>query len=233
MKRIPRSTPALIVGLALLLILTTTGGAVAGGLITGKKIKDGTVTSADIKNRTITSKDLAASALAAATGATGPAGPAGPAGASGTTGATGAAGAPGAAGATGPRGFSAWNVIPTGTTVIGSLMWDGAAGGAQNGTDAVSIDLPGIAPVALTNTTVNFKAGNGVSDADATCTGTAAVPTAPAGKVCVYLDSSSLVADLNGHAGMLTTRSFAVEWDPSDTAGQDEFVYATWAYTAP
>jgi hypothetical protein len=231
MKRIPRSTPTIIIGLAVVLLLTTTGGAVAGGLITGKKIKDGTVTSADIKDKTVTSKDLAASALAA-TGATGPAGPIGATGTTGAPGAAGATGVPGAAGAAGARGFSAWDVIPSGTTVTGSVMWDGGTTGAAS-TDLIGIDLPGIAPVALTDGTVNFKAGTNIGDADATCTGSAAVPTAPSGMVCLYTDGSGGVTDIRGYANTLSKRSFYVAWDPSNTAGLDEFVYATWAYTAP
>jgi len=42
------------------------------------------------------------------------------------TGATGAPVLTGAPGAVGPRGFSAWDAIPSGQTVTGSMIWDQA-----------------------------------------------------------------------------------------------------------
>lgn len=50
---------------ALLLVIGTSGGAVAGALITGKQIKDNTVTTRDIRNNTLTLADLAPAARAA------------------------------------------------------------------------------------------------------------------------------------------------------------------------
>lgn len=217
MKSLPRSTPAVVTGVALLMLLTTTGGAVAGGLITGKKIKDGTITSADIKDKTIAKKDLAASALAA-TGATGPAGP---------------PGAPGADGVQGPRGFSAWDVIPSGTVIRGEVQWDHSTTGSQ-ATDLAYIALPGTAPVPLSASTVNFQTGATVIDADATCTGTLDTPTAPPGKVCIYIADTGQMNQLSGGITNLPTKGFIVQWTPGvNTAGQDMWLNATWAYTAP
>lgn len=222
MKRIPRSTPAVIIGLALLLLLTSTGGAVAGGLITSKKIKDGTITSADIKDKSIAKKDLRASALSA-TGANGPAGP---------IGATGAAGAAGAAGANGTRGFSAWDVIPSGVTVMGEDTWDASTTGASS-SDGFIVSLPGVAPVALAEETVNFAAAAGVVDADATCTGTVFAPTAPAGKVCLYVGGKGAVVGISGMINNLPTRAFYVGFTPTGNAGLDQYLSVSWAYTAP
>src|SRR3954471_4295999 len=50
------------------------------------------------------------------------------------------------------------------------------------------VQLPGMAPADLSNGTVNFAAGG--ADADPACSGTATAPTAPAGKVCLYLSSA-------------------------------------------
>ena len=76
MKRWLTHTPVLV--LAAAIFASTAGGAVAGGLVTSKKIKDNTITTRDIKNGTITRADLAASAVTAGprgvTGATGAAG---------------------------------------------------------------------------------------------------------------------------------------------------------------
>jgi hypothetical protein len=219
MKSLPRSTPAVILGVAALMLLTTTGGAVAGSLITSKQIKNGTITGADIKDKAVGVKDLAPAARAA-TGATGPAGPAGPAG---------------AAGAAGPRGYSAWDVIPSGTTVVGEYTWDAATTG-NTGSDAFIVDLPGVAPTALTSTTVGFKSHAAVvpADVDPACTGTPAAPTAPPGKVCLYVIDRGNVATVYGDVNSLPRNSFIVYFNPStNTAGLDEYLTVSWAYTAP
>jgi hypothetical protein len=151
----------------------------------------------------------------------------------------GGTGAAGPTGATGPRGFSAWDTIPSGVTVTGEIIFDGqSAGGAVN--DGVGVTLPGIAPVPLDTTTVNFAAlplGIGAADADATCGGDVIHPSAPSGKVCIYttiadtggIDTTSLQGDI----GNLPSRAFVVNWVPIGAAGSDEFLNATWAYTAP
>ncbi|WP_155992851.1 hypothetical protein [Nocardioides sp. URHA0020] len=78
--------------IVVLLVLASTGGAVAGALITGKQIKDGTITAADIRNRSVATTDLAPATLRALSGRTGRAGPAGQRGPVGATGPAGAAG---------------------------------------------------------------------------------------------------------------------------------------------
>lgn len=143
-----------------------------------------------------------------------------------------APGAAGPAGPTGPRGLSAWDTIPSGRTVTGEYVFDSSTTGATSG-DSISISLPGVAPAALTDASVNFAAGGG--DNDATCTGSAAAPTAPAGKVCVYLVVDNNVQDLEGlRAGTLSDRGFTIAFVPTTaTPGQDMFFNVTWAYTAP
>lgn len=213
MKTFLRSTPALVVGLAVLLLVTTTGGAVAGSLITSAQIQDGTVTSADIRNKTITAKDLAKSAR----GLAGPVGPAGP---------------PGAAGVAGARGLSAWDTIPSGTTVTGEFQWDHSATGGTN-SDFEYVALPGRAPAGVNDSTVNFKPALVVEDPDATCTGTNAVPTAPPGKVCLYLVESGGMTNVSGSGASLTKQGFLVRWIPDGAVGEDMFITVTWAFTAP
>jgi hypothetical protein len=118
-KRSPRTVIGLGV-VALLLILTSTGGAVAGAMITGKQIKDGTITTKDVKDKTLTTTDLSPATLKALAGKPGPAGAQGPAGASGAVGAqgatgpagpTGETGAAGPAGPAGPDGEKGLNVV--------------------------------------------------------------------------------------------------------------------------
>ena len=162
----------------------------------------------------------------------------------------GTAGTPGAAGAQGPKGDrgtngtngtngaagrSAWDVIPSGTTVIGSIVYDTPAG-TKTESDAVGVDLPGVASVPLTDATVNLAAFSGVTNPDPTCTGTAQAPTAPSGKVCIYLSTASggvTTNTIEGIAGQLPTRSFAMTFISTGVSNVDEALYATWAYTAP
>lgn len=86
------------------LLLGSTGGAVAGGLVTGSQIKDGTVTGKDVKNKSLSAKDLNPATVAKLKGGQGPAGPAGPAGTTGSEGARGQAGPEGPQGPQGPQG---------------------------------------------------------------------------------------------------------------------------------
>ncbi len=91
----------------------------------------------------------------------------------------------------------------------------------------------------LDTLTVNFDPNSGAADADPTCVGTLEAPTAPPGQVCIYLSASGGfdVTSLSGDIASPTTRAFFVGWAPSGPAAPhpeyDEFLFATWAYTAP
>lgn len=110
--RATRKTVLTLTASAAALVLTSTGGAVAGSLVTSKQIADNTVRSVDIKNGTLNLRDIRPAARAAlqgqdgADGEQGPAGVAGPAGeASGVAGPTGPAGPRGATGGPGQPGL--------------------------------------------------------------------------------------------------------------------------------
>lgn len=95
------------------------------------------------------------------------------------------------------------------------------------------VQLPGQAPTDLSNATVNF-AGVG-ADADPSCNGTAAAPTAPAGKVCLYLTSGAgagTVVDGQAIPGLAGSRSGFVVHATNATLGETG-AFGTWAYTAP
>lgn len=151
-----------------------------------------------------------------------------------TAGGGGSPGPAGPAGAAGPRGFSAWDVIASGQTVTGEIIFD-THGPGNTDSDTIGVDLPGVAPTPLNSSTVNFATASGAADADATCAGSVVAPTAPGGKVCIYLYQSSgiTLATLTGHTKNLPSHSFVVDFSPIGTTDVDEFLYATWAYTAP
>jgi hypothetical protein len=203
-------------------VVATAATGTAAKLITGKDIKDGSVAA----------KDLAPAVRAklARVGATGPAGPVGRAGA------TGAAGLPGQNGAQGVRGLSAWDTIPSGQTVTGGKRFVVSPAPAGGSTYEFTVDLPGRAPVALTDATVNFSLTGSTATADDTtsCGGTPAAPTAPPGFICLYhVDSEPGTAGLVGNALVAApTRGFNVLWQ-GKMGGGDNFVEFSWAYTAP
>ena len=123
-------------------------------------------------------------------------------------------------------------VIPSGTTVIG--VWGGGA--ATNGEVDFLVSLPAPAPVALTDTTVNFEvSGSGIDD-DPTCAGTVDAPTAPAGKACIY-DGSNVGGspDLSGESiGSDPTANRLGFIVLVETAAPGSVqAHGTWAYTAP
>ena len=144
---------------------------------------------------------------------------------------SGPAGPTGATGASGPRGVSAWDVIPSGQTVTGNF---GLSDSYAIGSYYQSISIPARATAALTTEQINFSADAfaATTDDDATCTGTAAAPTAPAGKVCMYLYQQSGSVGLNGfQAQNLAAQTFYIVWNVA-SAGAAQMAF-TWAYTAP
>lgn len=167
------------------------------------------------------------------TGAPGEQGPAGPSG-----------GDPGPAGAQGPRGYSAWDTIPGGVTVTGRMYQREQI--PTGGTDWYEmVNLPGVAREALSNATVNVVKPTDLApstpasvtvDGDATCTGTYAAPTAPAGKVCLYLGGMDGTA-VSGLEGLTSSqaehRKYAFILWVKGTAGQNFRYWASWAYTSP
>lgn len=128
------------------------------------------------------------------------------------------------------------NVIPSGTTVTGNIYWDEHS--HVNAADyRLQVDLPVTAPEKLSvDTRINFAKDTRAEtfDDDPQCNGTPAAPTAPAGKVCIYLINTTRTASLSGVAispENFREKSFFITWVSVGTG--DMYVYATWAYTAP
>ena len=129
--------------------------------------------------------------------------------------------------------FHPGDPLPSGKTETGAWsIFDGTTTApAYEG-----VTLPFRAPVALSDTTVNFQASsNGIaSDDDSACTGTPQTPSAPPGEVCIYLadNSQSDVHALSGHAiGLLGASAVGFEIDSTVAATANG--KGTWAYTAP
>jgi hypothetical protein len=199
-----------------------------------KQLKRNAVNSSKVRNKSLAVSDFSAAARAKLKGATGPVGPIGPAGPS-------AADAP----------------VPGGKTIRG--LWGGqyAPGGTGNDTFILTVGFPLRAPTPLTDATAQVGDGaafGGVSaavaaaasdaDEDPACAGSYADPTAPAGKLCLYVRDTRLanVKDGSLHVqgaasddavgatartlGLEVTFSAAVVNTPVRAQG-------AWAYTAP
>lgn len=209
-------TPSTWISL-LALVFAMSGGAVAAGLITSKQIKDGSIRVEDFKK----------SERGKLRGKRGSAGPAGPAGSNGAVGA---------------RGASAFEVLPSGETLSGGGVLYASAGGDAYHYTPIPAELP--APLNELGAGRNLFFAPATANAasgstSASCSGTFLAPTAPAGKLCVYVTLQNNVA-----AGGLSVFAGAnASADPADDRGFHLFavgsgggaiqVHYVWAYTAP
>ncbi len=131
----------------------------------------------------------------------------------------------------------AWDVVPSGTTIIGEFRLDGDVGdGGASGSTAFYVPFGAVAPAGISAANVNFASGL-FQDADASCTGSYLAPTAPAGKVCIYwfTTQSVLTASTQGTSALLNTRGFLIvaAHVSGSLAGDRLQLAGTWAYTAP
>jgi len=125
--------------------------------------------------------------------------------------------------------------LPPGEMMRG--VWGGREAGAGN-LMVQDYTFPTPTQNTLSDGDINFAAGGNSglvgSDDDPTCTGTSGSPTAPPGKVCIYVAASDLLASNNtarGDAVVSSRRGFQVR-GPSNAVGDTE-AHGTWAFTAP
>lgn len=128
------------------------------------------------------------------------------------------------------------SVIPSGKTVTGFEVWDRTVV-PTSFSDVISVRLPARTPIALTDDKVNFALSPaGVLDGDPNCAGSRSAPTAPAGKVCIYIDEIGAVERIEGlRLWRLSDTGFEVMLHtPGGAAlGDDQYLWFSWAYTAP
>jgi hypothetical protein len=214
------------------------GSSIKKGSIPGNRLTKGGVTADRIKSNSLTGKQINEATLAKVPSAA----TADKAQTAGTTTnaqrATNAdnALALGGVAAAGYRTF-ATRTIPSGITVTGAF---GISSNVTTLTTPANdirevVQLPGLAPADLIDETVNFANAAGPTDVDLSCSGTPNAPTAPAGKVCLYLTSMQGVdTTVEGTAIplLLGSRAGFVVHAASLTTGSTG-VFGTWAYTAP
>ncbi len=137
----------------------------------------------------------------------------------------------GPVGPIGPRGISSFDTLPALQTVTGEVDWRFNATAASQ-FNRFSVDFPARGTKDLVSTDVEFGANAATDDANAACTGTFAVPTAPAGFVCIYIGTATNANSAFGNGNQSQKRSgFSIDW-LATAAGNTE-ILASWAYTAP
>jgi hypothetical protein len=204
--------------------------ALTGGAYAATQLPSGSVGTKQLKNGAVTLKKISHSAQHALRGAKGPQGDAGPQGPKGDP---------------GIPGTSVFDSsVPSGKTIAGA--WGGryiAPQLASNNSYLISTSFPVKAPVALSDADVNAAPGTGAGDPDPSCTGSADNPTAPRGKVCVYISraNNATVAGFRltnpgvGGTSPGDAYGFVVRILDTGTVGNTAGTNAegTWAYTAP
>lgn len=207
--------------LALTLAIST-GGAYAAGVgrntVGTPQLKKDAVVSAKVKNGSLLSADFKTGQL--------PSGPRGPQGANGPQ------GLQGATGATGPRGFSAWDTIPSGTVLTG-LWWYETTSGTTNVSERFWTPIAGVAPQDLQ---VAFAPDNSAatSGENANCTGSLESPNPPSGALCLFTVSTQGVDSLTKitPGGGANRLGFLLQVVSDDDNAHVE-VYGYWTYRAP
>lgn len=189
------------------LVLGLTGAATASHLhrVFSKNIVNGTIRSVDVRDRTLRVRDLAPSTR-------------------------------------GALRLSAFDEVPSGRTIRGVIGYDDNAESAA--TDyGILTTLPMRATTKLTDADVfvniehwtsidGTQSEPSTTDTHPGCNGSLAAPTAPAGRVCIYVVHSDRADDLNGYGvGSGSNQGVKLNWTANSTG--DTFVDAVWAYRAP
>ncbi len=119
--------------------------------------------------------------------------------------------------------------------MVGQFNYDSHQSESGDSDDFIYVQFPATAPEDLVAADIRFGT-LGISNSDAACTGTITDPTAPPGKVCVYLASWDGI-DLgftSTLAGYLPNRGFSIGFvKAAASGGSDMYASGTWAYTAP
>lgn len=135
---------------------------------------------------------------------------------------------------------SAFEKMPSGTMVTGAFNY-AYKFVAGNDFHMESITLPALPSRAFAASDVNFSADGLAStiDSDASCTGSFANPTAPAGKICLYLGGEFAAIDISAFGAeyphMRARGLFNIAWSdsPGLPVGTSNELFGSWAYRAP
>lgn len=211
------------------------GTAYAAVTITGKNVKNSSLTGTDIKNSSLTASDVKNRSLRAADFKAGqlPAGARGPAGSQGLKGDKGNPGSQGLEGDDGDPG-PVTGVLPSGVSETGAFVARDPNNPGSKPLEA-TISFPLRLPAGVP---ASYVASGG--PAVPQCTGSAANPTAPPGRLCVYqgvqANTGAGFADFIDPAttaATTTTTPFGVILRRHTVSAGDAYIYGSWAVTAP
>lgn len=219
--RFRNPSPSMLV--ALLALFVALGGSsyaaltLPKGSVGTKQIKNDAVTSKKVKNNSLSVGDFRASQRSRLRGPRGFQGP---------------QGSQGPKGPQGEPGRSALATLRSGETLEGGFALDTQASGPAGGDYGAWVPFPISLEQTVTSAQMTVVQPGETSP---TCTGTEGAPTAPPGRLCVYVrgvtagDTVSALArsvKSSQHGFLVLVTSTAAE-------GADVFAYGTWAYTAP
>ena len=136
---------------------------------------------------------------------------------------------------------AAMAMVGKGKTVRGSAYYQFTS--TVPGNFQFGVNLPARARNPLSRDNVNFAPDSHVAttDDDPSCTGTYTLPTAPPGKLCLYLWPTQPLSDnitllqAGGDAPAspeFSRNAFWIVWTTKASADPAVYVYARWAYTA-
>lgn len=130
--------------------------------------------------------------------------------------------------------------------IVGYYQKQGLPGTIQSGTSltgavqtntyapAATVEFESLAPVPLASGDIGFAPGFSGAPVNNNCTGTLGAPTAPAGKVCIYMNPGSAVIPYQAAPITATPdRGFVAFWQQQQPPQAPLPVAFTWAYTAP
>jgi hypothetical protein len=210
--------------------IVITGANVKNNSLTGADIKNGSLTGSDVKNGSLSANDLNSRSLTKAIRDVAAMSTTGAAGATGATGATGPKGDPGAPGTKGETGAYP-TVLASGQTMRGSWgIQDTNSASTTHGYDGVDFPMPLPAGVLAEFVPPSSTTSN--------CTGTVLEPTAPPGRMCLYIGFSSSptpsfdVFPPDGGNGTKETGKYGMIVSASSFA-TSTFAYGSWAVRAP
>ena len=152
----------------------------------------------------------------------------------GTPGAKGDKGDKGDTGNTGAAGRSVLDPLPVGTTMTGVSSWSQYSGPNSNLRQTINLSFTPAAAFASSNIVFKSNAAALPSVVDPACSGTFDAPTAPAGKMCMYIAGPTPgTSEVTGQVidTAINNRDITVSWkqaNPGDTS-----LAIAWAYTAP
>jgi hypothetical protein len=182
-----------------------------------KQLKNNAVTTGKLKNGAVTAGKINASGLTVPTALH----------ANSANSATNATNAITATNAATAATVTGQGTLASGKTEIGIV-----GGVFQNGPTvssplAVTVTFPVLAPMALTDSSIEVAP-------TASCTGSTANPAAAAGFVCIYPDIMIAASGISGDTGVNGDKKLGFELDwVATSANQESSVRAEWAYTAP